>query len=84
MTNKTFCVLPWIHTAVSNRGDVLACCYSRFGPDSGVIRKEIPDFVERRFYICGPPAMVEAMKKILQDELAVSKENVITENFTGY
>lgn len=52
--------------------------------DGKVIREEIPDFTERRFYICGPPTMVEAMKKILLDELSVAKENIITENFTGY
>ena len=49
-----------------------------------VIKEEIPDFIERKFYICGSPAMVEAMNKILQDELALSSENIITENFIGY
>jgi glycine betaine catabolism B len=49
-----------------------------------VIKNEIRDYSERKFYICGPPAMVEAMKKILTDELSVIKENIITENFQGY
>ncbi|MFH1239176.1 MAG: FAD-dependent oxidoreductase [bacterium] len=49
-----------------------------------IIKEKIPDYSERKFYICGPPAMVEAMKKILLEELTLSKENVITENFTGY
>jgi ferredoxin-NADP reductase len=57
----------------------------RVGLISGqVIREEIPDFLERKFYICGPPAMVDAMRKIVQEELAVSKENIIIENFMGY
>ena len=49
-----------------------------------VIRIEIPDFKERKFYICGPPMMVEGMKKILMGELLLPGENIITENFQGY
>jgi ferredoxin-NADP reductase len=49
-----------------------------------VIRNEIRDFKERKFYLCGPPGMVEAMRKILSDELSVAKEKIVTENFTGY
>ena len=52
--------------------------------DGGLIKEEVPDFLERRFYICGPPLMVEAVKKILLDELNVIGKNIITENFTGY
>ena len=52
--------------------------------DSRLIKEEIPDYSERRFYICGPPLMVEAMKKILLDELNLSAEQIIIENFTGY
>ncbi len=49
-----------------------------------IIKKEIPDYKERKFYICGPPVMVEAMKKILTEELLVPAERIITENFQGY
>ncbi len=49
-----------------------------------VIRNEVSDFTQRKFYICGPPGMVEAMKKILELELGVEKDNIITENFQGY
>jgi glycine betaine catabolism B len=49
-----------------------------------VIKNEIPDYAQRRFYICGPPAMVEAMKKILADELGCLAENIILERFQGY
>ncbi len=52
--------------------------------DSRLIEEEIPDYAERRFYICGPPSMVEGMKNILLDELNLPAEQVITENFTGY
>jgi len=49
-----------------------------------VIKDEIPDYRERKFYICGPPLMVEAMKIILTDELTFPEESIITENFQGY
>lgn len=49
-----------------------------------MIKEEIPNYAQRKFYICGPPKMVEAMKKILQEELGLSKENILTENFSGY
>ncbi len=49
-----------------------------------MIAKEIPDYKERKFYICGPPVMVEAMKEILVEELRITQERIITENFQGY
>ncbi|MCG8431565.1 MAG: FAD-binding oxidoreductase [Candidatus Omnitrophica bacterium] len=49
-----------------------------------VIRDEIPDFAERRFYICGPPPMVAAMKDILTNDLKLSDDRVVMENFSGY
>jgi len=49
-----------------------------------VVKKEVPDYLMRKFYLCGPPAMVEAMRKILAEELLLPKENIITENFQGY
>ncbi len=52
--------------------------------NSAVIKEEIPDYTQRKFYICGPPLMVEAMKKIVSEELKLARENIITENFTGY
>jgi len=52
--------------------------------NSLVIKNEVPDYAQRKFYLCGPPLMVEAMGKILNEELALPKENIIRENFTGY
>jgi len=49
-----------------------------------VIKNEIADYPERKFYLCGPPLMVEAMRKILAEELSLGKEQIITENFAGY
>ena len=49
-----------------------------------VIKNEVSDYLKRKFYLCGPPQMVEAMEKLLTQELAVGKANIITENFQGY
>lgn len=49
-----------------------------------IIRDEVSNYLQRRFYLCGPPQMVEAMKKILIEDLNLAKENIITENFQGY
>ena len=52
--------------------------------NSQIIKNEVPDYLQRKFYICGPPAMVEAMQKILSEDLFLPKENIITERFQGY
>ena len=36
------------------------------------------------FYICGPPGMLNAMKKLLQGDLDIPKERIKIEEFTGY
>ena len=36
------------------------------------------------FYICGPPAMLNALQNILNEKLKVSKDRVKIEEFTGY
>ena len=36
------------------------------------------------FYICGPPGMLKAMQKLLQDDLHIPKERIKIEEFTGY
>lgn len=36
------------------------------------------------FYICGPPAMLNAMQQLLSKELGVSKDRIKIEIFTGY
>ena len=52
--------------------------------NSGIIKNEIPDYQQRKFYLCGPPQMVEAMRLLLVEELKVAKDLIITENFQGY
>ena len=58
------------------------CCVGHI--DRQVIINEVPDYAQRKFYLCGPPAMVEAMKKILSEGLSLPQANIITENFQGY
>lgn len=36
------------------------------------------------FYICGPPGMLKAMQKLLQDDLQIPDERIKIEEFTGY
>lgn len=52
--------------------------------NSQLIQEEITDYKQRKFYLCGPPGMVEAMQKILLEELGVERESIVTENFQGY
>ena len=52
--------------------------------NAGVIKNEIPDYQERKFYLCGPPQMVEAMRLLLAEDLRVSAEMIVMENFQGY
>jgi ferredoxin-NADP reductase len=51
--------------------------------DAEMIKKEIPDYMERVFYTCGPPAMVKAMENLLKD-IKVPKKNIKKEDFPGY
>ncbi|MFH1021144.1 MAG: FAD-dependent oxidoreductase [Pseudomonadota bacterium] len=52
--------------------------------NSDIIRKEIPDYAARTFFTCGPPSMVDAMKTLLRQDLNVSQDKIIAENFQGY
>lgn len=49
--------------------------------DEAKIKKEVPDFEDRTFYISGPPSMVNSFQKILKS-IKVSK--IITDFFPGY
>lgn len=51
--------------------------------DAEMIRKEIPDYLKTVFYTCGPPAMVEAIEKLLR-AIRISEERIKTESFQGY
>jgi ferredoxin-NADP reductase len=49
-----------------------------------VVRNEVTDYFERKFFLCGPPPMVESMKEILLKELSCAQANIALENFMGY
>lgn len=51
--------------------------------DKEMVQKEIPDYMERIFYICGPPKMVETMVSILK-EMNIPDEQIEQEYFPGY
>lgn len=51
--------------------------------DLVMIQNVIPDFSERLFYICGPPTLVESMRKLLQ-EMYIPDERILFEGFFGY
>ncbi|MCM8796950.1 MAG: FAD-dependent oxidoreductase [Candidatus Omnitrophica bacterium] len=52
--------------------------------DLMTIKEEVADYAERKFYLCGPPAMVKTMQDILVKQLGVESGRVVTENFKGY
>jgi len=51
--------------------------------DAKLVKKEIPDYKETVFYTCGPPAMVEAMEKLIEN-LGLPKTQLNREYFAGY
>jgi len=52
--------------------------------DEEMIKKELPDYAERIFYICGPPGMVGTLSSILRTDLKLPDSRIKVENFTGY
>lgn len=51
--------------------------------DEQMIKKEVPDFKERIFYISGPHSMVDAFEVILKN-MGISKSQIKTDYFPGY
>ncbi len=51
--------------------------------NAGMVKKFMPDYIERTFYTSGPPKMVEAMISLLR-ELGVPEEQIKQEHFYGY
>ncbi|EKD95594.1 MAG: hypothetical protein ACD_24C00436G0004 [uncultured bacterium] len=48
-----------------------------------VIKKEVPDFASRTFYLSGPSKMVESYKKLLK-ELGIRNHRIVTDYFPGF
>ena len=51
--------------------------------DAKMIKAEIPDYMDRIFYTCGPPGMIRAIVKLLE-EINLPKEQIKREIFSGY
>ncbi len=51
--------------------------------NNNVIQSQIPDYVERIFYVSGPQPMVRAMKETLMT-MGVPRRNVKVDYFSGY
>ena len=51
--------------------------------DENMIKREITDYSERVFYICGPPIMIKIMSEILA-KIGISTDNIKIESFVGY
>ena len=51
--------------------------------DQALIKKEIPDFSERTFYISGPRSMILAYQDVLK-KLGVQEKQIITDFFPGF
>lgn len=57
--------------------------YSDKRLDQALIKKALPDYRERKFYISGPLPFVSAMEEILTT-MGVSNRNIKTDYFPGY
>ncbi len=78
--SKTNSRLKVVHVLADERAPVKGC-YRGFICDE-VIRKEVPDPLKWSYMVCGPPAMVSAMQKMLE-EMGVPGDQVIVEGFSG-
>lgn len=48
-----------------------------------LIKKELPDYKENQFYVCGPPPMVTVMQALIEN-IGLQKSQLKLEYFTGY
>lgn len=51
--------------------------------NESLIRKELPDYATREFYVCGPPSMVESLMEVLHS-LGVPDVMIKKESLIGY
>lgn len=52
--------------------------------NSDMIRQYRPDYKECTFYISGPPAFNKAMTDVVTNQLNISNDQIVVENFMGY
>jgi ferredoxin-NADP reductase len=51
--------------------------------DDNMLRTQVADFKERRYYVSGPPGLVENYSKLLR-HLGIGQQNIVTDYFSGY
>lgn len=49
-----------------------------------MIKEVAPDYLDRVFYVCGPPVMVKHLLVLLEEQLRVPANRIKRENFSGY
>jgi ferredoxin-NADP reductase len=76
--NRNFKLIPTV-TASSYSG----WPYEFGRIDREMLTKHLPETENSVYYLSGPPAMVGAMRQLLED-LGVSEDNLKTEEFAGY
>ena len=74
--------LKVVYTLTDCNEEVEDCRVGYIDPD--MVRQEIPDYMDRVFFICGPPGMVDGMRSMLLNKLSVPQNNIIIEDFLGY
>lgn len=74
--------LKVVYTLTHCNEMALGCRIGRI--DEDMIKEEIPDYPERKFFICGPSQMVESMHRLIMEKLSVMPEDIITEDFIGH
>ena len=83
--------LKMIYTTSEEEAENLSSVTRERKNEKGMIDKAMlmrhlskDDLDDSVFYICGPPAMLNAMKKLLSEEIGVSADRIRTEEFSGY
>ncbi|MBP9716762.1 MAG: oxidoreductase [Candidatus Levybacteria bacterium] len=51
--------------------------------NSEIIKKEVPEFTKRTYYLSGPVSMVESYKKLLS-KLGIKPHKIVTDYFPGF
>ncbi len=69
---------------ITDQGDVLTLPYMRSGYiDADNIKKEVPDYLKKTFYISGPHAMVNAFESTLR-AMGIPRKNIKIDFFPGF
>lgn len=69
---------------VTDENEILAGDNMKKGFISGeTIKRDVPDYISRKFYISGPHSMVSMFEKTLTD-IGVPKKNITTDFFPGF